>query len=277
MAFAGLFGGVLLGLAARLGRFCTLGAIEDLYYGENSVRFAMWGIALGVAVMGTFGLVGLGALDLPDTLYLSQGWNPVASIVGGLMFGYGMALAGNCGYGALARMGCGDLRSFLIVIVMGIAAYVALGGPLSSLRLALFPVAQAGPTSPGIVHLLADHLPFGIPAIGVTLGALILVGTLLNRRLRQSPMSVLWGGGRRRRNRVGLAFHAMDFQQRLRGQADLVAYLYRARGRNPALCDDLLGQFHQLWHRIGSGRGAWRLCRLRLARASAVGGVRRPA
>ena len=28
-ALVGLFGGVLLGLAARLGRFCTLGAIED--------------------------------------------------------------------------------------------------------------------------------------------------------------------------------------------------------------------------------------------------------
>lgn len=28
-AFAGAFGGILLGLAARLGRFCTLGAIED--------------------------------------------------------------------------------------------------------------------------------------------------------------------------------------------------------------------------------------------------------
>ena len=29
VAICGLLGGVLLGLAARLGRFCTLGAIED--------------------------------------------------------------------------------------------------------------------------------------------------------------------------------------------------------------------------------------------------------
>lgn len=29
VALAGLVGGILLGLAARLGRFCTLGAIED--------------------------------------------------------------------------------------------------------------------------------------------------------------------------------------------------------------------------------------------------------
>lgn len=193
MALAGLFGGVLLGLAARLGRFCTLGAIEDLYYGDSSVRFAMWGIALGVAVMGTFGLVAIGALDLSDTLYLSLSWNPVASIVGGLMFGYGMALAGNCGYGALARMAGGDLRSFMIVTVMGIAAYVALGGPLSALRQTLFPVREAGPDPAGIVHLLADYLPFGLPVIGVTLGALILVFTLFHRGLRQSPASIIWG------------------------------------------------------------------------------------
>ena len=29
VALIGLLGGVVLGLAARLGRFCTLGAIED--------------------------------------------------------------------------------------------------------------------------------------------------------------------------------------------------------------------------------------------------------
>ena len=50
VALVGVFGGILLGLAARLGRFCTLGAIEDLLYGGSSVRMRMWGIAIGVAV-----------------------------------------------------------------------------------------------------------------------------------------------------------------------------------------------------------------------------------
>lgn len=35
LALIGLAGGVLLGLAARLGRFCTLGAIEDVLYGDS--------------------------------------------------------------------------------------------------------------------------------------------------------------------------------------------------------------------------------------------------
>ncbi|MGC1427421.1 MAG: YeeE/YedE thiosulfate transporter family protein, partial [Albidovulum sp.] len=138
IALVGLCGGVLLGLAARVGRFCTLGAIEDLFYGENPLRLRMWGIAIGVAVIATFGLSAAGLLDLSHTLYLSRGWNPLANIFGGLLFGYGMALAGNCGYGALARVGGGDLRSVLIVLVMGLSAYVTLGGPLSALRIWAF-------------------------------------------------------------------------------------------------------------------------------------------
>ena len=34
-ALVGLIGGIVLGLAARVGRFCTLGAIEDYLYGGN--------------------------------------------------------------------------------------------------------------------------------------------------------------------------------------------------------------------------------------------------
>ena len=111
VALVGLAGGVLLGLAARIGRFCTLGAIEDLFYGESTLRLRMWGIAIGLSVIGTFSLSAAGLLDLSQTLYLSRQWNPLESIFGGLLFGYGMALAGNCGYGALARVGGGDLRA----------------------------------------------------------------------------------------------------------------------------------------------------------------------
>ncbi|MGD9864853.1 MAG: YeeE/YedE family protein, partial [Pseudodonghicola sp.] len=47
VALVGLFGGILLGLAARLGRFCTLGAIEDALYGGSSTRMRMWVLAIG--------------------------------------------------------------------------------------------------------------------------------------------------------------------------------------------------------------------------------------
>ena len=104
VALIGLIGGILLGLAARVGRFCTLGTIEDYLYANDDRRLRMWAVAIGVAVICCHVSIALGWFDPIRTTYLAQTWNPIGSIVGGLMFGYGMAISGNCGYGALARL-----------------------------------------------------------------------------------------------------------------------------------------------------------------------------
>lgn len=192
-ALFGLLGGVLLGLAARLGRFCTLGAIEDLYYGDNDMRLRMWGVAIGTAVIGSFSLIGLGLLNAPETIYLGFAFAPLASIVGGLMFGYGMALAGNCGYGALARLGGGDLRNFVIVLVMGIAAYATISGPLAYARVWLFPQGPAQETVPGIAHSLSNLTGISPTLIGLLIGVLILAFTIAPSRVRKSPKTLFWG------------------------------------------------------------------------------------
>ncbi|WP_390914122.1 YeeE/YedE thiosulfate transporter family protein [Pseudosulfitobacter sp. SM2401] len=193
VAIVGLIGGILLGLAARIGRFCTLGAIEDLYYGENTLRLRMWGIAIGVSVVGTFSLSATGLLDLEQTLYLSRSWNPVASIFGGLVFGYGMALAGNCGYGALARVGGGDLRALLIVLIMGISAYVTLGGPLSGLRIWAFGASEETLNTSTFAHLGAQLTGLSLERTGIAIGVAILALTLVNRDMRNAGSHVFWG------------------------------------------------------------------------------------
>ena len=121
IAAIGLAGGVLLGLAARLGRFCTLGMIEDAHYGNDRARLWMWALALGVAILGNFTAEAVGLIRLGDTIYLRNDYSLIGVALGGLLFGYGMAHAGNCGYGMLARLGGGDLRAMVIAIVMGIA------------------------------------------------------------------------------------------------------------------------------------------------------------
>ena len=193
VALVGLVGGLLLGLAARIGRFCTLGAIEDVYYGENTLRLQMWGIAIGVAVMGTFGLSGLGLLDLDQTLYLSQHWNPLGSVAGGLMFGYGMALAGNCGYGALARVGGGDLRSLLIVLIMGISAYVTLGGPLAGPRIWLFGRTEPASSTDSFAHAFSALSGLSVNLAGMSIGAALVLAALINRDMRRAPAHIIWG------------------------------------------------------------------------------------
>lgn len=191
-ALIGLLGGIALGLAARYGRFCTLGAIEDVFYGGSSLRLRMWGIAIGVAIVGTFSLSWAGYLDLSNTLYLSRSWNPFASVFGGLLFGYGMALSGNCGYGALARFGGGDLRSFIIVVVMGISAYVALGGPLSYIRLSIFGATEPSAVQPSFPSLLHGFTGIQIEVIGILIGITIIAATMANRELLRSYSTQFW-------------------------------------------------------------------------------------
>ncbi|MCF2904141.1 YeeE/YedE family protein [Octadecabacter sp. CECT 8868] len=191
-ALAGAFGGILLGLAARLGRFCTLGAIEDVVYGGSDLRIRMWVLAIGAAIVGSFGLIGLGLISAEQSFYLAQSWSPIATIVGGLVFGYGMAMAGNCGYGAVARLGGGDLRSFVIVVVMGISAYATLSGPGAALRIAVFPT-QANADSPqGIAHLLSGLTNAPVSAIGILIGLLIIGIALWTPTLRSKPKEAFW-------------------------------------------------------------------------------------
>ncbi|WP_374644271.1 YeeE/YedE family protein [Tabrizicola sp.] len=190
-ALVGLAGGVVLGLAARLGDFCTLGALESAVYGRDQRRLRLWGVVLAVAVLATqFGAMA-GVIDLGGTFYHAIQWNALGSIVGGLVFGYGMAMAGNCGFGALVRFGGGDLRSLVVVVVMGIFGFIALSGPLAPLRVTLFPQPEAtGPQ--GILHDLGQ---LGLPPVVVILaiaGGLLAWG-LAHPGLRQSPRQIAWG------------------------------------------------------------------------------------
>jgi uncharacterized membrane protein YedE/YeeE len=133
-----------------------------------------------------------GLLVAETTTYLDTVWNPLATVIGGLLFGYGMALSGNCGYGALARLGGGDLRSFVIVLVMGLSAYIVMSGPLAHARVWLFPVETQAATPQGFSQLAAG---WGIPSgvTGLILGGLIIAVSLASRQMRASPGHIFWG------------------------------------------------------------------------------------
>ncbi|GGH61380.1 YeeE/YedE family protein [Frigidibacter albus] len=191
-ALVGLVGGIALGLAARLGNFCTLGAIESAVYGEDQRRLRLWGVVLGTAILGTQLGAAAGAIDLAGSYYHQIAWNPWASIIGGLVFGYGMALAGNCGFGALVRFGGGDLRSMVVVVVMAIAGFIALSGPLAPLRIWLFPQdMSSGPQGIGASFTALTGLPATLAAAALAAG--LMVWALAHDPLRRSPRMLAWG------------------------------------------------------------------------------------
>lgn len=193
VALVGFLGGAVLGLAARLGRFCTLGAIEDYLYQGSDTRLRMWVLAIGVAGLTSFALVAMGALDLSRTIYHIVPFSPIASLLGGLMFGYGMSLAGNCGFGALARFGGGDLRSFVIVLVMGIAAYFMQSGPLAALRLHFVSGTSVLTESRDYASYMANLTGLSVVAAGLILSAAITLSALAHRRMLRQPKPLIWG------------------------------------------------------------------------------------
>lgn len=191
-AIVGLIGGLALGYAARIGRFCTLGAIEDALYGSSFDRLRMWAFALGLAILGCSALIGIGILDTGETFLIRDGWSPLASILGGLVFGYGMALSGACGYGALARLGTGDMRAFVLVGIMGVAAYATLFGPLAGLRIWIseLPVLRQDSIAP-LPELAAGAtgLPGWTLAVAASAGLFVWALRADNRN-----RVILWGG-----------------------------------------------------------------------------------
>lgn len=193
IAAIGLAGGVLLGLAARLGRFCTLGMIEDAHYGNDRARLWMWALALGVAILGNFTAEAVGLIRLGDTIYLRNDYSLIGAALGGLLFGYGMAHAGNCGYGMLARLGGGDLRAMVIALVMGVAAYAMLSGPLAALRERLFPIDQHPDAAQGWAHYLGATT--GLPGwtIGLALGLVVLIAAALSLLRHARHKELFWG------------------------------------------------------------------------------------
>lgn len=189
-ALLGLPGGLLLGLAARRARFCTLGAIEGAIYADDLSGLRMWAVALATAIFGAALAAAAGLFDPAQAFFMQLRWNPLASIAGGLMFGYGMALAGNCGYGALARLGGGDLRSFVVVGVLGVSAAMTAGGPLAPLRAALFPPVPLDPgeAAPGLLAVSAAP-PLAVAAL---VAAALLGWALRDPAFRAARAKIFW-------------------------------------------------------------------------------------
>lgn len=194
IALAGGVGGILLGLAARLGRFCTLSAIEDALFGGDLRRLRMWVFAIAVAIAGVGLLAATGSIDFSRSLYHTLPVNPLAWIAGGLMFGLGMAMCGTCGYGTLARIGGGDLRAFFGFLVMGISAYMAIAGPTAHLRNYLLAPLEL---EKGALSTTLDRL-IGLPAnvhpeVSLTIAVVLAVWALSHQGFRRSFKNVFCG------------------------------------------------------------------------------------
>ncbi len=122
------------GAIAQRTHFCTMGAVSDVVNMGDWTRMRQWGLAVGVAMLGFAALVATGQIDPSKTLYAGNRLIWLSAAVGGAMFGFGMVLASGCGSKTLVRIGGGSLKSLVVFIVMGLAAFATLRGVTGVLR-----------------------------------------------------------------------------------------------------------------------------------------------
>jgi len=127
-----VWGGFLLafvfGFVANRSNFCTMGAISDIMHMGHWSRMRMWLLAIAVAIIGASLLNGYGLVDLSKSIYPRPRLLWLSAIVGGLIFGVGMTLAGGCANKNLLRVGSGSLRSLVVLVFIGISAYMTIKG-----------------------------------------------------------------------------------------------------------------------------------------------------
>ncbi len=135
VAIGGFVLGLIFGAVVQRTNFCAMGGISDLAVMGDGRRFRAWLLAIAVAMIGTQALDLAGVIDINKSIYLSPNLGWLGAIIGGLMFGFGMTLTGGCASKNLVRLGSGNLKSFIVMMVLGIVAYMTLRGLLALPRL----------------------------------------------------------------------------------------------------------------------------------------------
>lgn len=185
------------GALAQRTHFCTMGAIADIVHMGDWTRMRMWVLAIAVAIVGFNGMVGLGWIEARHTIYAGSNLLWLSSLVGGLLFGFGMVLASGCGSKSLVRLGGGNLKSLVVLIVLGLSAFATLRGLTAVLRVATVDAAVIRlPTGQDLPTLVGSALGASIPTVAWVLGLCAGAGLLawVSRRPEGRTANVWLGG-----------------------------------------------------------------------------------
>jgi uncharacterized membrane protein YedE/YeeE len=118
----------VFGVVANRANFCTMGAVSDVVNMGHWGRMRMWLLAIAVAIIGSNLLFHAGLVDLTKSIYQRPSLNWLSLLLGGVVFGVGMSLAGGCANKNLIRAGGGSLRALVVLTFLGLSAYMTLKG-----------------------------------------------------------------------------------------------------------------------------------------------------
>jgi len=134
LLLGGLVIGIIFGLAAQQSRFCLRAATMEVAHGQPGNRLAIWLVTFSIALIATQLLIIGGYFDTNGLRQFNNRGSLSGAIIGGLLFGIGMALSRACSGRMLILTGGGNLRALLTGLVFAVAAQASLEGVLSPLR-----------------------------------------------------------------------------------------------------------------------------------------------
>jgi uncharacterized membrane protein YedE/YeeE len=175
--YSGLLIGIAYGAVGLLSGFCLLSSLRGWWASGDSRLIRTYALALGVAIAAAQLLAASGVVDLGKSIYLQPSFSAPLMLLGGVLFGYGMVLSNGCGSRALVLLGRGNLRSLVVVLVLGIAAQMTLKGLIAPTRVAVLQWTQIAPSVISLPVLLAK---FGLSEpIARMLAASAISGALI--------------------------------------------------------------------------------------------------
>ena len=173
----------IFGAVGNKTNFCTMGAVSDWVNMGDTSRMRMWLLAIAVALLGSSALHLAGVVDLTKSIYPGPNFTWLSYIVGGFLFGVGMTLGSGCGSKTLIRVGTGNLKSLVVYIFLGIAAYMTLRGLLGAFRVGVLEKATISlHQGQDLPSLLGIHRA----AIAALIGGGLLAFIYSSRQFRSS-------------------------------------------------------------------------------------------
>ncbi|HEY9098955.1 MAG TPA: YeeE/YedE family protein [Thiobacillus sp.] len=195
---------LVLGAVVNKTNFCTMGAVSDWVNMGDKGRLRAWVLAIAIGVLGVMGLEAAGMVSVSSSFppYRQNNLIWLENILGGVMFGIGMTLASGCSNRTLVRVGGGNLKSVVVLLVIAVMAYFMVNpfpGSDKTLYSTLFypwtnPTTIALSTQQDLgAMLFSDNVATGRMIIGGIIGALLLIWVFKSADFRGSFDNILGG------------------------------------------------------------------------------------
>lgn len=195
---------LIMGAVANKTSFCTMGAVSDWVNMNDTGRMRAWVLAIAVGVLGVMGLEAAGMVNVTNTFppYRQTNFVWLENALGGILFGIGMTLASGCGSKTLIRVGGGNLKSVMVLLVIAVIAYFMINpfpGSDKTLYSTLFypwtsPATVALPTNQDLgAMLFTDNAATGRMVMGALIGGVLLIWAFKSAEFRGSFDNILGG------------------------------------------------------------------------------------